>query len=33
VPQAVLDAVAPDRWEELDLDARCSVEARLSRRP
>jgi glutamate formiminotransferase len=29
VPQAVLDAVAPDRWQELDLDARSSVEARL----
>jgi glutamate formiminotransferase / 5-formyltetrahydrofolate cyclo-ligase len=32
VPRAVLDAVAEDRWEELDLDARCSVEARLPRR-
>jgi glutamate formiminotransferase len=29
VPQAVLDAVAPDRWQELDLDARSSVEVRL----
>ena len=32
VPQAVLDAVAADRWAELGLDARCSVEARLTRR-
>lgn len=32
VPQAVLDAVAPDRWRELDLDATCSVEARLAGR-
>jgi glutamate formiminotransferase len=31
VPQAVLDAVAPGRWAELDLDARCSVEGRLRR--
>jgi hypothetical protein len=31
VPQAVLDAVAPERWAELDLDARCSVEGRLRR--
>jgi glutamate formiminotransferase len=31
VPQAVLDAVAPERWAELDLDARCSVEDRLRR--
>jgi len=32
VPQAVLDAVAVERWAELGLDARCSVEARLTRR-
>jgi glutamate formiminotransferase len=32
VPQAVLDAVAPARWAELDLDAACSVEARLAAR-
>lgn len=31
VPRAVLDAVAPGRWAELDLDARCSVEGRLRR--
>jgi glutamate formiminotransferase len=29
VPRAVLDAVAPERWAELDLDAHASVEARL----
>ncbi|MCU1486301.1 MAG: Formiminotransferase domain protein [Actinomycetia bacterium] len=33
VPRAVLDAVATDRWTELGLDARCSVEARLRRDP
>jgi glutamate formiminotransferase len=32
VPQAVLDAVAPDRWVELDLDAGSSVEVRLAGR-
>ena len=29
VPDAVLAAVPPERWEELDLDATKSVEARL----
>jgi glutamate formiminotransferase len=31
VPDAVLAAVPPDRWIELDLDAASSVEARLNR--
>ena len=32
VPEAVLAAVPVERWEELDLDADRSVEARLRRR-
>lgn len=32
VPRAVLDAVAPARWTELDLAAERTIEARLERR-
>ena len=32
VPQAVLDAVPPQRWDELDLAADRTVEARLAAR-
>ena len=34
VPEAVLAAVAPERWRELDLDGSRTIEARLeARRP
>ena len=33
LPQAVLDAVAPDRWAALDLGPDRTVEARLAGRP
>ena len=31
VPRAVLDAIDPGRWEELDLDDARTIEARLAR--
>ena len=31
IPQAVLDAVPEDRWEELDLAADRTVESRITR--
>jgi glutamate formiminotransferase / 5-formyltetrahydrofolate cyclo-ligase len=32
VPEAVLSAIAPDRWDELDLAANRTIEARLATR-
>ena len=33
VPASVLDAIDPDRWEQLDLGPDRTIEARLARRP
>lgn len=32
LPMAALEAIAPDRWEELDLSPERTIEARLARR-